>query len=584
MVDDNRVGVRIDWRSRFRRGARRYLAGGVLAILLLGLQACGGSGSDSSTVTPTATASPSPSPSPTPSPVPTPAGLGNVNHIIIFMQENHSFDNYLGTLPYVPGSPYHPPANPAVGCPANDSQCVDGLSCSGTTAGGLVCANSNYNSSARLVTSQHMPDECGNGVDPSHEWVDMHFKANYCDPNSTTTLGNGFVAWNHNASEVMDYYDNSDLPYYYALAQTFAISDRQFASLVGPTLPDRMYAMAATSFGHDTTNTPDDYTNGPPGYQPITGSIFDLLDNAGQAWNEFYECDAIGTPPVPYAQLFRYGNYPNYVHLSEPSSGQLYPEWAAATGVTGGQCNLPPVTYVSLYHTEHGTDDVRAGQYDASVIINDVVNGPCWKDSVLFLTYDEGGGYYDHATPPPAPSPDGIPPGLCADKSNPAGGSEIPGGGANCSASLQQRVQLSGYLQPGEAPADFTQLGFRVPLIAISPFAKPSYVSHVVGDHTSILRLIEERFTGGKHLNQRDAATSDLADMFDFVNAPSKNAVISVAAPTPAAADCNSPVTQPPQSCALLASPLPTPSGPTPTPAVVPTVAICPFPTPTAGG
>jgi len=518
--------------------------------------------------------------------MPTPAGLGNVNHIIIFMQENHSFDNYLGVLPYVPGSPYHAPRNGAAGCVPGDPlgyhKCVDGLTCMGTTAGGLACSNANYNSMSQPVAAYHLTNECGEDVDPFHEWFDMHLKANYCDPNSTTILGNGFVAENQDQPQVMGFYDNQDLPYYYALAQTFAISDRQFASLVGPTLPDRMYAMAATSFGHDTTASPDNYTNGPPGYQPITGSIFDLLDAAAQQWSEFYECDAIGTPPVPYAQLFRYGNYPNYVHLSEPAGAPLYPEWAAATGAANGQCNLPAVTYVSLYHTEHATDDVRAGEYDASIIIGDVMNGPCWKDSIIFLTYDEGGGYYDHVIPPAAPSPDDIPPGLCADKSNPAGGSEIPGGGANCSASLEQRVQLSAYLQPGQKPADFNQLGFRVPLIAISPFSKPGYVSHVVGDHTSILRLIEERFLHGKSLTKRDAAMSDLSDLFDFVNAPSKNALVPVEAPTPSRDDCGQPVKAPPASCATLAPPLPTPSGPTPTPSVVPTVVICPFPTPTA--
>jgi phospholipase C len=114
--------------------------------------------------------------------------------------------------------------------------------------------------------------------------------------------------------------------------------------------------------------------------------------------------------------------------------------------------------------------------------------------------------------------------------------SEQPGGGANCngnpvgSSSLQDAETLCPALATdptGPYPstcANFNQYGFRVPFVAISPFSKRHYVSHTVGDHASILKLIESRFLAGAHLTRRDQYANSLQDLFDFTNAPSMNA------------------------------------------------------------
>ncbi len=122
-----------------------------------------------------------------------------------------------------------------------------------------------------------------------------------------------------------------------------------------------------------------------------------------------------------------------------------------------------------------------------SQIITALRNSPSWNDSILFLTYDENGGYYDHVMPPAA--------------------------------------------DQGDA-SSFDQLGFRVPLVAVSPFAKPHYVSHVVNSHTSFLALIEKRF-GLAPLTARDAAADTFEDMFDFDGAPSLAASLNATAPLP---------------------------------------------------
>src|SRR5205807_5030101 len=126
----------------------------------------------------------------------------------------------------------------------------------------------------------------------------------------------------------------------------------------------------------------------------------------------------------------------------------------------------------------------------------------------------------------------------CEDLSNPPA-SEQPGGGAQCDISRSDAAAICpGFTATGPYPAscaNFNQLGFRVPLIAVSPFSKPHYVSHTVGDHTSLLALIEKRFlnAGGQrlHLTLRDQYANTLEDMFDFDLSPSLNTSVGQAAP-----------------------------------------------------
>jgi phospholipase C len=301
--------------------------------------------------------------------------------------------------------------------------------------------------------------------------------------------------------------------------------------MLGPTFPNRSYFMAATSFGHldGNENTPP-----PGGYKPITGTIFDLLDQNNISWVDYYS-------DIPQGAIFRDPVGPHFLPVS------AFFQQAAEAG------QLPSIAFVdpsftqsyningTLYETdEHPPADIRAGQFFVSQVVNAVRNGPNWKNSIIFIVYDENGGFYDHATPLQTVAPDGIAPGQCADLSNPPA-SEQPGGGANCTASMTDAKDLcSAFTPTGTYPANcpnFNQLGFRVPFIAVSPFSKPHYVSHTVGDHTSILALIENRFLKGRHLTERDLEAETLEDMFDFDNAPSLNANIPQA-PTPSTSDC----------------------------------------------
>src|SRR5215469_1027528 len=111
--------------------------------------------------------------------------LHKVKHIIILIQENHSFDNYFGALAYAPGSPYHNGK-----CIATDHKCVDGLTCT-ISSGNLSCSNANVNKEGVLVHASHSNTRCI--TDPDHSWFGEHVDLNFSDPNDSLkdTLNNG---------------------------------------------------------------------------------------------------------------------------------------------------------------------------------------------------------------------------------------------------------------------------------------------------------------------------------------------------------------------------------------------------------
>jgi phospholipase C len=479
--------------------------------------------------------------------------LHKVKHIIIVMQENHSFDNYFGALAYAPNSPYH---NGNGSCRANDHSCVDGLSCITDSSGNLTCFNSNIDDDGHTVLAFHDSRRCV-APDLDHGWAGTHNEANFSFPNNTLqqTLSDGFVRQNDATEQLdagvesptedqtMNFYNQNEIPFYYDLAQKFAINDRYFCSVLGPTFPNRSYLLAATSFGHLTTS---EVFPPPGGYKPITGTIFDLLDQNHVAWADYFQ-------DVPQGGSFRpFPGDPHFLPL------KLFLAQAAGTP---GLPELPAVSFVDpnfgvfgikFENDEHPPTDIQRGQAFVSKVVNAVRNGPFWKDSIIFITYDEHGGSYDHVAPPRAPqgharTPDGIVPGLCADLSNPPA-SEQPGGGAECTLSLNiEKAFCAAFAANPTGPfpdecASFDQLGFRVPFIAVSPFSKPQYVSHTTGDHTSLLGLIEKRFFSLEgveerpHLTLRDQHADTLEDMFDFNGSPSLNTPVGIAAPP--ANDC----------------------------------------------
>jgi len=506
--------------------------------------------------------------------------LQNLKHIIVVMQENHSFDNYFGALAYVPGGVYHAArdqdgdrdanSDNQDACRADDHGCVDGLTCKVMNDGSLRCANANLDADGgRKVFAFHNTNRCVK-PDLDHGWVGTHREANFANPNASLRhfRADGFVRQNDlteqidngNESpledETMGFYTQAEIPFYYELAQKFAISDRHFSSVLGPTFPNRAYSLAATSFGHLTTS---DIIPPPGGYRPLTGTIFDLLEKHAVTWANYFQ-------DVPSGGSFRLfsatGVDPHFLP---------YPVFLAQVRGVPGVPALPQVSFVdpnfgffsrAAENDEHPPADIQRGQAFVSQLVNAVRNGPYWKDTIIFITYDEHGGFYDHVKPPRAPqggtrTPDNIAPGQCADASFPPASAQ-PGAGAECSTNFvnpaDSSVANAAALCPAFAAnptgpfppecASFDQLGVRIPFIAVSPFSKPHYVSHAVSDHTSVLALIERRFmvpfdgeaNDHPHLTRRDQFADRLEDMFDFANSPSLNTPIGTAGPP--ANDC----------------------------------------------
>jgi phospholipase C len=339
------------------------------------------------------------------------AGLGSafgdgdihkVDHVIVIMQGGHSFDNYFGALAYVPGGPYH---NGNGTCGTNDHSCVDGLTCGPDGLGGINCTNQNANIDGTTAFAFHSGLRCVvPALDPS--WFHTHLEINFLHPNRVSVpLNDGFLLANtligHAGSGLenptpngaMAFYNQNDLPFYYDLAQKFAIEDRYFASVAGPSFPNRSYLLAATSFGHLSSN---DALPPPGGYKPITGTIFDLLNLNGISWANYYQDGPQGSSFLPFSQTW-----------VDPHFLPLDTFMAQAAG-SAGAGDLPQVSFVdpnfglagqTSENDERPPTDIQRGQAFVSQAVSAVRNGPYWQDSVIFLIYDEHGGFYDHAFP-----------------------------------------------------------------------------------------------------------------------------------------------------------------------------------------
>ena len=449
---------------RIRRMHKALIVACLAAALVM--TGCGGMGTD-----------PNSNQNPPPPPPPPPADITVVNHIVYMMQENQSFDRYFGQLnAYRQSKGFGADVDVT---PANASQLAFDHSTS--------------------FTPFHMISMCVE--DLSSYWNESHNDWNHFAPTTATPLMDGYAnsaggnsrnavppGFDINGQRVMGYYDDGDLPYYYFMATQFAMSDKWFAPLMSNTPSSRLYAMAATS--HGVVNKPLTQINIP--------TIFDELQKAGISWKNYVPDYPNGSSLKAFPAFTKYAS--NIVPMSQ-----------YFTDLTNG--TLPQVAFIDR-DSKNGLDEhpgtginIQKGAAYVKKIIDALMNSSSWQDSVFFLTYDEGGGFYDHVPPVSTVSPDGIPPVL--------------GSNDTCTAT------------PGPM-CDFVYTGFRLPNIVVSPFAKAHYVDHTPFDTTAILTFIEKRFNLA-HLTQRDAAQPDISFFFDFAGKP------NLTPPTPPSQPTNGP-------------------------------------------
>ncbi len=416
--------------------------------------------------------------------------IDDVEHIVILMQENRSFDHYFGTLKGVRG--FGDPR--AVTLPSGDPVWKQ-LGDTGP------------------VTPFH-PDAPDLGLqfleDLAHDWKSGHAAWN---------LGN-YDKWVPNkGTTTMAYLTRDDMPYHFALADAFTVCDAYHCSLLGPTDPNR-YHMWTGWTGNDGKNGGPVLDNAEAGYDWSTYP--ERLQKAGVSWKIYQDAGAgldaehfWGWDPDD-AYIGNYGDnsllYFHQYQNAQPGS-PLFQGARTATNISQGGSlvdlfrqdvlghKLPQVSWIVApeAYTEHPNWPVNYGAWYISQFLDALTANPdVWSKTAFFLMYDENDGFFDHMVPPTPPQ----------------------SRGEGISTVDTTNEVFAGNTDFGAGPYG---LGVRVPMIVISPWSKGGWVSSEVFDHTSLVQFIERRF-GPHHsgliesniTKWRRAVTGDLTSAFNF--------------------------------------------------------------------
>jgi phospholipase C len=432
----------------------------IAELASLGLQGCGG-------------ASPS-----VPSVPSVCSKLTDIEHVVILIQENRSFDHYFGSYRGVRGFSDRSAA----------FQQPDPANITSSPVGALLPFHLDTPTTNAACTP-----------DITHDWVPQHQSWN-------NGAMNGFVSSRlpinpNDAVLSMGYYTRADLPYYYALADAFTICDNYFCSVMGPTDPNRLYTMAASL-------DPDGKNGGPILQTIITNraavngrltytTMPEQLQARGISWKVYSSPDETVLTGILSDNVLSY-----FKNFQDPASvlhqnafGPQFPVDFLADVATG---SLPQVSWLvgSVITSDHPPSPSVFGESILSLIVTAFRANPAlWAKTVLFVTYDENGGFFDHVAPVTAPV-------------------GTPGEYVTAPAVPDPTVMGS------PAITGPIGLGFRVPMLIISPFARGGFVSSDLFDHTSLLRFLETRF-GAEVPNLsawRRATVGDLTSALNFKN------------------------------------------------------------------
>lgn len=374
-------------------------------------------------------------------PPPPVSDITNIQHIVFIVKENRTFDNYFGTFPLADGA----------------------------TTGQI--------STGQTVTLGHTPDKTPNDI--GHSWNDalLAIDAGKMDkfdliPGGNTLVNGSFLAYTQ--------LTEADIPNYFLYARNFVLADHMFSSLTGPSFPNHLYTVGATSAG--AINNPVN-SGGKWGCDADAGSFVQVMDNSGTI---------IQKPPCFDFQtladsLQAAGISWRYYAPAQGQAGYIWsaldavkhirqgPLWASnvlldsqfAADAQNG--NLPAVSWlVTGANSEHPPSSTCHGENWTVQQLNAVMQGPNWNSTAVFITWDDFGGFYDHVPPP---------------------------------------------------KADAFGFGPRVPLLIVSPFVRKGLISHTQYEFSSFLAFAEKRFKL-QPLTGRDTLANDMTDSFDFTQQP----------------------------------------------------------------
>jgi phospholipase C len=407
--------------------------------------------------------------------------LSDIEHVVIFVNENRSFDHYFGTYGGVRGF-----ADPAVLRQA-DGTSVFAQRFADSPFGPASAAYGEHLLPFRFDTGQN--GECVNDI--SHDWAPQHQAWNGGKMDSFLQVDiSPTIDGPQHGINTMGYYTRSDLPFYHALADAFTICDQYFGSVIGPTNPNRLYAISASIDPDGTHGGPVLTTEGLVSKSKKAGMFRwttypEQLQARGISWKVYASPEAnLGDNLLTY---FR--PYQTRPKLAARAFGSSFPGSFRADCAAG---RLPQVSWVlaPLLETEHPPAPVSFGEVAAAQILHALTANPrLWAKTAVFMTMDECGGFFDHVPPPVAP----------------------PGTPGEYLTAAQLPPEAGGIRGP-------IGLGFRVPMLVVSPFSRGGFVSSDTFDHTSMLRFLERRF-GAEVPNLsawRRGATGDLTSAFNF--------------------------------------------------------------------
>jgi phospholipase C len=332
-----------------------------------------------------------------------------IQHVIVIMQENHSFDNYFGTYPTANGT--------LLDATTTHLQPVNGVTWGICVAYRTSCV------SPHLTTSET----------PSNpEEGQLTYQMDYANN------GSGFA--NNSGPQSMTYFDYHSVAGYWDYAQEYGIGDEYFASVLSTTTPNRLMIVAG--------DTPVSSNYGPPPFISYSKTVMQQLDDAGVSWG-YYDYLNPSVEPFNTYPLNYLSDVPSQASDRVRNISDLLVELASGSG-------LPSVSFVNSLGdfklTEHPPFNPTVGEGWVVSIVNRIMESTLWATTAIFITWDEGGGYYDHVVP------------------------------------SRDFAINHGFTQ------DLVGLGQRVPLLVISPFSKENFVSHTVLSHLSLFHFIEHNW------------------------------------------------------------------------------------------
>jgi phospholipase C len=459
-------------------------------------------------------------------------GIHRIKHVVIVMQENHSFDNYFGTYPGADGIPGVAGNAGAVPClPDPDTGgCAKPYHDTHFTGSG----GPHFQESAVSDIDQGKMDgfvATAEGMTPDTEKLG-------CAANAEPPV-NGPPPVGDRCLDVMGYHTAAEIPNYWSYAHDFVLQDHMFEPAQAWSLVAHLYTISGWSAQcSDGTNpftctadnrfpewdpefsklpAPAQNTNAEDGFSGVTGlatpsttatpplyawtDITFLLHRHGVSWRYYIQqgtepdCETGATTCTPVAQAVTtpsiWNPLPSFSDVRQDSqTGNIVPSTQLFTDAQSG--TLPAVSWVvpSGDDSEHPPANIAAGQSHVTNVINAIMRGPDWRSTAIFLAWDDWGGYYDHEAPPP--------------------------------------VDAQGY-------------GLRVPALVISPYARQGYVDHQTLSFDAYLKFIEDDFLGGERLDPKTDGRPDprpdvrenasilgnLTSDFDFNQRPRRPVVLN---------------------------------------------------------